>query len=149
VRPVALRELMTVEVRVHPIVEVGGGRRFVAFEGGHFEGRDGLAGLVLPGGIDWQTVRPDGTLEIDAHYTLETGAHERIEVRSQGLRKASEAVTERIALGEAVDPDQYYFRTHVRFGTGATERWWLNDLLAVATGRRERDRVTVDIHEVL
>ena len=47
------------------------------------------AGILLEGGVDWQSVRPDGTLEIDAHYTLETDAGELIEVRSQGLRKAT------------------------------------------------------------
>ena len=56
---------------------------------GTFEGRDGLAGTVLEGGVDWQTVRPDGVLEIDAHYTLRTAADEAIEVVSQGVRKAS------------------------------------------------------------
>jgi hypothetical protein len=148
-RPLGLRELLSIEVHVLPLVDLGGGRRFVPFEGGTFAGRDGLGGILREGGVDWQSVRPDGTLEIDAHYTLSTDADELIEVRSQGLRKATPEVTERLMRGEAVDPDEYYFRTHVRLSTAAERLAWLNDLLAVSTGRRDRSLVTIDVHEVL
>jgi hypothetical protein len=59
-RPVELRELLLITIQVRPIVDLGGGRRYVAFDGGTFVGRDGLAGTVLEGGVDWQRVRPDG-----------------------------------------------------------------------------------------
>jgi len=148
-RPVGLRELVRITIQVRPIVDLGGGRRYVAFDGGTFEGRDGLRGTVLEGGVDWQTVRSDGVLEIDAHYTLETGAHEAIEVVSQGIRKASESVAARLAQGDAVAPDEYYFRTLVRLSTAAPGLRWLNDLIAVSTGERERDTVRIHVHEVL
>ncbi len=147
-RPVGLRELLAIRVDVLPLVELGGGRRFVPFAGGTFAGRDGLAGVLREGGVDWQQVRADGTLEIDAHYTLECAEGELIEVRSAGLRKAAPDVAERLARGDDVDPDDYYFRTHVRFSTAAPELSWLNDLLAVSTGRRDRAVVTIDVHEV-
>jgi hypothetical protein len=38
-RPVELRELLLITVQVRPIVDLGGGRRFVPFDGGTFEGR--------------------------------------------------------------------------------------------------------------
>ena len=148
-RPVELRELLLITVAVRPIVDLGGGRRYVAFDGGTFEGRDGLAGTVLEGGVDWQQVRPDGVLEIDAHYTLRTETDEAIEVVSQGIRKASASVATRLAQGEAVDPDEYYFRTLVRLSTAATRLSWLNDLVAVSTGERERSTVRIHVHEVL
>jgi hypothetical protein len=148
-RPVRLRELLSIHVDVRPVVDLGGGRRYVPFAGGTFEGRDGLRGTLLDGGVDWQQVRPDGTLEIDAHYTLATGDDEGIEVRSRGLRAAPPAVAERLARGDEVDPDEYYFRTHVRFSTAAPRLAWLNDLLGVSTGRRDRTVVRIDVHEVL
>ena len=148
-RPLGLRELLSIEVHVLPLVDLGGGRRYVPFEGGTFTGRDGLRGILREGGVDWQSVRPDGTLEIDAHYTLDTDAGELIEVHSVGLRKATPEVTERLRRGAAVDPDEYYFRTHVRFTTAAGRLAWLNDLLAVSTGRRDQSIVTIDVHEVL
>ncbi len=148
-RPVELRDLMLITIAVRPIVDLGGGRRYVAFDGGTFEGRDGLAGTVLEGGVDWQSVRPDGVLEIDAHYTLRTEADEAIEVRSQGVRKASESVASRLARGEPVTPDEYYFRTLVRLSSAAPRLFWLNDLIAVSTGDREREIVRIHVHEVL
>jgi hypothetical protein len=148
-RPVHLRELLSIHVDVRPIVDLDGGRRYVPFAGGTFEGRDGLAGTILEGGVDWQRVRPDGTLEIDAHYTLATQENEAIEVRSRGLRVAPPAVAERLARGDEVDPDEYYFRTHVRFSTAAPRLLWMNDLLGVSTGRRDRAVVRIDVHEVL
>ena len=148
-RQVELRELLAIEITVRPPVDLGGGRRFIGFEGGTFAGRDGLVGSVLEGGLDWQTVRPDGVLEIDAHYTLVTDADEAVEVRSRGLRKATESVAARIARGDTVNPDEYYFRTHVRLTTAAPRLSFLNDLLAVSTGRRDRSVVRIDVHEVL
>jgi hypothetical protein len=148
-RPLGLRELLSIEVRVLPPVDLGGGRRYVPFDGGTFAGRDGLRGTLREGGVDWQSVRPDGTLEIDAHYALETDAGELIEVRSAGLRKATPGVTERLMRGDAVDPDEYYFRTHIRLATAVGRLSWMNDLLAVSTGRRDQALVTIDVHEVL
>jgi hypothetical protein len=147
--PIELRELMAIEIQVRPIVELGQGRRYVAFDGGTFEGRDGISGSVLGGGVDWQQVRADGVIEIDAHYALRTGAGEDIEVVSKGLRKASEEVAGRLVAGDSVDPTEYYFRTHVRLATAATRLAWLNDLLAISAGQRERNIVRIHVHEVL
>lgn len=148
-RAVELRELMVITVAVRPPVDLGGGRRYVPFQGGTFEGSGGMAGTILEGGVDWQTARPDGGLEIDAHYTLRTNAGEAIEVRSQGLRTAPAAVAARLAGGEPVAPDEYYFRTFIRFFTSAADLAWLNDRLALSTGERERDTVRIHVHEVL
>jgi hypothetical protein len=55
-------------------VEVGqapqGNRRYIPITGGTFEG-SGLKGIVLPGGADWQTERPDGVLLVDALYSMQ------------------------------------------------------------------------------
>ena len=42
-----------------------------------------------------------------------------------------------LARGEAVPPEAYYFRTAVRFTTGAPAWLHLNKLLAIAVGQRE------------
>jgi Protein of unknown function (DUF3237) len=146
---IQLRELVTVEVSVRPVVDLGGGRRYVAFAGGTFAGREGLSGQVAEGGVDWQVVRPDGVIEIDAHYALRTEAGDAIEVLSTGLRKATDAVAARIARGDPVAAEEYYFRTHVRFSTSSPGLAWLNDLIAISTGERQRDVVRIRVHEVL
>jgi hypothetical protein len=148
-RPIGVRELLAIEVTVDGVVDLGGGRRIIPLTGGKFTGRDGLEGTVVPGGADWQRMRPDGALEIDAHYALSTHDGEAIEVRSTGLRKASPEVVERMARGDAVSPDEYYFRTHIRLSTASSRLAWLNDLLAISTGQRNHDVVRIDVHEVL
>jgi hypothetical protein len=148
-RAIQLRELMTIAIRVRPPVVLGDGRRYVAFQDGTFESPLGLSGTVLEGGVDWQLVRPDGVIEIDARYALVTEAAETIEVRSTGMRKATDEVAARIAGGDPVAPEEYYFRTHVRLSTSAPRLAWLNNLIAVSTGQRERDVVRIEVFEVL
>jgi len=148
-RSIELRELLAIEVDVLPVFEVGGGLRYIAFASGRFTGRGGLSGTLADGGIDWQHIRPDGVLEIDARYVLVTEEGEAVEVRSVGLRKTTPDVADRIQRGEPVAPEEYYFRTHVRLTTAAPRLRWMNDILGVATGQRDRDLVHIHVHEVL
>jgi hypothetical protein len=144
---------MVIDVDVAPVVELGalgtGVRRYVPFRGGTFEGREDLRGVIAAGGVDWQLARADGVLEIDAHYTLITDAQEMIEVQSRGLRVASDEIAARLAAGDDVHPSEYYFRTHVRLASAAPRLRRLNEILAISTGVRRRDRVRIDVHEVL
>ena len=134
------------------IIDVGvtpmGHRRVVNILGGHFEGAS-LSGVVLPGGADWQWVRSDGTIDLDARYTLRTHSGELIQVTSQGLRTAAPEVLARLGRGEDVDPASYYFRTVVRFETSAPTLLYLTRMLAVAYGRRTRSAVELRIDEIL
>jgi hypothetical protein len=54
-----------------------------------------------------------------------------------------------VERGEAVDPAECYFRTHVRLSTPAPRLGYLNDLLAVSTGERHRSVVQLAVHELL
>jgi hypothetical protein len=82
--------LLEIDVVVHPMADLGafplGGRRTIAFDGGTFEGRDGLRGTIAPGGVDWQIVRGDGVIEIDAHYLLVTDRDEPKSARPASAR---------------------------------------------------------------
>ncbi len=61
------------------------GQRFrVPIIGGTFEGPD-LRGRILPGGFDWQLLRPDGYLELVADYFMETDDKVLIQVTNRGL----------------------------------------------------------------
>jgi hypothetical protein len=146
---IELRALGTFNVDVGPVADLGTGRRYVIFSGGSATFRDGTSGVVVEGGVDWQLVRPDGVVEIDAHYVIRTEHDEEIEVVSRGVRKMSAAVADRLARGDEVGADEYYFRTFVRLTTAASRLLWMNDLLAVSTGRRERDSVHLELCEVL
>jgi len=147
-----LEQLLTIDVQVEPILDLGdpgtGVRRIIPFAGGTFTGRDGLAGTLAPGGSDWQLVRPSGVIEIDAHYVLQSDLGGLIEVRSVGIRRASADVLDRIAAGDDVDPSEYYFRTHIRLSTSDTSLAWMNDILAVATGERRSASVRIAVFEL-
>ncbi|MCB0965329.1 MAG: DUF3237 domain-containing protein [Ilumatobacter sp.] len=147
-----LRHLMTIRIAVNPVESFGrfplGERRLISFDEGTFEGPD-LRGTVVPGGADWQLVMPDGTLEIRAHYALRTDQGESIEVVSEGVRAAPPEVLARLAAGESVDPDEYYFRTHIRLSTDSERLARLNRILGVARGERAPAGVAIHVHEVL
>jgi hypothetical protein len=71
-----------------------------------------------------------------------------VEVHSTGLRHGSPEVMARLARGEAVDPADYYFRTSLRFTTGAAAWMHLNTTLALAVATREARRVVLDVYRV-
>jgi Protein of unknown function (DUF3237) len=64
-----------------------------------------------------------------------------VQVVSQGFRHGPPDVMDRLARGEDVDPADYFFRTVMRFETGAAELAWLNKTIAVATAARKARRV--------
>lgn len=124
-----------------------GERRVIPIVGGTVTGAR-LAGEVLPGGADWQLVRPDGAALLDARYTLRTADGALIDVRNRGLRTGPPDVLARLARGEAVDPAAYYFRTTPQFATGAARYAWLNDVVAVCSGVRAANAVILGFYIV-
>jgi hypothetical protein len=111
----------------------------VTITGGTFEGPL-LRGEIL-GGADWQIARHDGVIELDARYALREARGGLVQVVSQGLRHGPPQVLARLAAGEDVDPASYFFRTFMRFETGAPELAFLNRTMAVATAQRRVRRV--------
>lgn len=148
----AFQPLFDVHVEVADVVTLGhaplGERRVVDIRGGWFRG-ERLGGRVRPGGADWQWIGDDGAARLDAHYTLETDGGALIEVHSQGLRHGPPEVLARLAAGETVDPASYYFRTVLRFETGASDLAWLSRVIAVARGTRRPRAVELTAFELL
>ncbi len=124
-----------------------GERRIIKIKGGVFSGPR-LSGRVLPGGADWQIIRYDGITEVEARYTLETYDGALIYVSNWGLRHGPEEVMERLAKGEEVDANEYYFRTTPIFETGAPSYKWLNGLISIAVGQRSANEVLITVYEV-
>jgi hypothetical protein len=121
-----------------------GERRYVPLRGGLVAGPE-LNGRVVEGGVDWQLQRADGVLEIEAHYVLRLHDGALVEVVSSGLRHGPAEVMARLARGERVPGDAYFFRTAIRFTTGAGAWRHLNTTMAVASGMREAQRVVLDL----
>jgi hypothetical protein len=95
----------------------------------------------LPGGADWQLIRPDSVAEIDARYILRTDAGELIHVRNAGVRHAPPDIMKQLSAGERVDPSLYYFRTVPSFETAAPAWAWLMRSIFVGLGERYPSQV--------
>lgn len=76
------------KVKIANMINVGeskrGVRRVIPITGGIFSGPK-IKGVVLPGGEDWQLVRPDGDTELNARYLLKTDDGIVIQVINQAL----------------------------------------------------------------
>ena len=136
--------------RVVPIV----GGRVAAVAGGLL---DGLASEpaggpfeaeILPGGADWQVVRPDGGIEIDTRYSARTSAGEFVHFRTSGVRSGPPEVLAALLRGEAVDPAAYYFRVAVHLETSAPRLAVLERSVFVASAVRGADSVAYTAYRV-
>ena len=139
-----LEPLATFHVLLEDILDLGhsqwGNRRVVPIIGGSFEG-ERLRGEVLSGGSDWQVVHADGMITVDTRYTLRTHDGALLALATSGVRHGPPDVLHRIAAGEAVDPDEYYFRLFCRFEAGDPRYHWLNRTMVVASTARSANAV--------
>jgi len=124
-----------------------GERRYVPLGGGTVSGPE-LNGTIVAGGVDWQLARSDSVLEIAAHYVVRTDDGALVEIRSDGYRHGPPEVMARLARGEVVPREAYFFRTVVRFTTGAPAWAHLNKVLALACGEREARLVKLDLYRI-
>jgi len=121
-------------------------RRFIPITGGTVSGDH--QGTVIPGGADWQTVGPNGVIDLEARYGLLLDG-ETVEIRSTGVRSGSPEVLAKLATGAILPGSEYYFRTLVRFYTSSTKLAYLNNLMAIAVGERLPTHVKLSLYRVL
>jgi Protein of unknown function (DUF3237) len=161
-----LEPAFTVDARLGPLEDHGvtraGHRRVVPIAGGQVAAvagglLDGLAGgpaggpfeaEILPGGADWQVVRPDGCIEIDTRYSARTSAGEFVHFRTSGVRSGPPEVLAALLRGEAVDPAAYYFRVAVHLETSAPRLAALERSVFVASAVRGADSVAYTAYRV-
>ncbi len=149
----SLRFAFAIKAKVGPVQDLGqtarGHRRIIDILGGEVHGPR-LEGEILPGGADWQIVRPDGTIEVVARYTIRS-SHGRPDLRPERGP----------ARGESGDPGAH---VEGRAGAGraaitsARRRAsrpseptlkWLERATFVGVATRAPDRVAIGFHEVL
>ena len=129
--------------------EIGSGvRRIIPIVGGTVKG-DGINGKVCPFGADFQIIRPNELIELEAKYAFETDDGAVIYVENRGIRFGPVELLQRLKRGEPVDPKLIYFRTVPRFETGAAKYRWLMEHLFIGSAARHADRVVLDVHQVL
>jgi hypothetical protein len=147
------RPLFALLLEVQPALAIGKtpgvDRRVGIITGGRFEGEK-LRGRVLSGGSDWQSVRPgDGAWTLDVRIVLQTDDEQLIGMTYRGLRHGPQAVLDRIARGEEVNPLDYYLRASPFFETASERYGWLNNMVAVAMGHRLREGPVYQVFEIL
>jgi hypothetical protein len=146
--PPRLEHLADLSVAIAAPIEVGetgvGERRLIPILGGTVTG-SGLNGRILPGGADFQIIRPSGVTELVARYVIEMADGALVYVENSGLRDGPPELMERLRRGEPVDPTLIYFRTVPRFETASPRLQFLTRRLFVGVGARYSDRVTLAI----
>ena len=145
--------LFDISLSLSPVQDVGasplGTRRIVPVAGGTFRG-DRLSGDVMPNAAaDWVLVRADGSVQLDVRLTLQTDDDALIYMSYRGVRHSSPEVAQRMARGDSVDPDEYYFRTTPVFETSSAKYAWLNNIVSVGVGERLATGVKYRVYEIL
>jgi hypothetical protein len=129
--------------------EIGHGvRRIIPIVGGEVEG-DGINGKVCAFGADFQIIRPNQLIELEAKYAFETDDGAVVYVENKGIRFGPLELLEKLKRGDPVDPKLIYFRTVPKFETGSEKYRWLMENLFIGSAARHAGRVVIDVHQVL
>ncbi|MDQ7879425.1 DUF3237 domain-containing protein [Microbacterium sp. QXD-8] len=114
-----------------------GHRRIIPVVGGTVTGD--FTGTILAGGADWQTVRADGSIEIDGRYSARGDDGSLLHIRARGVRSGDPAVLEALLRGDDVEPDAYYFRAALTLESASRPEF--ERAVYVASYTREASRV--------
>jgi Protein of unknown function (DUF3237) len=144
--------VFTINANIGPVTsagEIGSGvRRIIPITGGEVKG-EGITGKVCPFGADFQIIRPNELIELEARYAFETDDGAVVYVENKGLRFGPIDLLQKLKRGESVDPKPIYFRTVPKFETGSAKYRWLMENLFIGSAARHADRVVIDVHQVL
>ena len=140
-----------VKVELGAPMELGsvltGQRRIIPITGGSITGPL-LNAEILDGGADWQVVTRDGTVLIDTRYSARTDDGSLIYLATSGYRHGPPEVLARVAAGEDVGRDEYYFRLQVNLESGDPGLQWLNKTVFIASAGRNAMSVVYDLFAV-
>jgi len=125
-----------------------GVRRIIPITGGEVRGEK-VNGKVLPFGADFQIIRPNELIDLEAKYAFETDDGAVVYVENKGIRFGPLELLQKLRRGEPVDPRLIYFRTVPKFETGHDNYRWLMEHIFVGSAARHADRVVIDVHMVL
>jgi hypothetical protein len=144
--------VFTITARIGEVTTAGdtghGVRRIIPIVGGEVRG-ESVNGKVCAFGADFQVIRPNELIELEAKYAFETDDGATVYVENKGIRFGPVELLQKLKRNEPVDPKLIYFRTAPRFETGHAKYRWLMENLFVASAARHADRVVIDVHQVL
>ncbi|MBR0799777.1 DUF3237 domain-containing protein [Bradyrhizobium jicamae] len=146
------RYVFTITARIAEVTSAGdigtGVRRIIPIIGGEVRG-EMVNGRVLGFGADFQIIRPNELIELEAKYAFETDDGAVVYVENRGIRFGPVELLQKLKRGEPVDPKLIYFRTVPKFETGSEKYRWLMEHIFIASAARHADRVVIDVHQVI
>jgi hypothetical protein len=144
--------VFTITARIGPVTSAGdighGVRRIIPIIGGEVRGPN-VNGKVLAFGADFQIIRPNELIDLEAKYAFEADDGATVYVENRGIRFGPVELLQKLKRGEEVDPKLIYFRTVPKFETGHEKYRWLMEHIFVASAARHVDRIVIDVHMVL
>src|ERR1700681_345269 len=143
--------VFTITVTIGSVTSAGdvghGVRRIIPITGG--EVRGDISGKVCAFGADFQIIRPNELIELEAKYAFETDDGAVVYVENKGIRFGPIELLQRLKRGEPVDPKLIYCRTVPKFETGSEKYGGLIKNFFFGAAARHADRVVIDVHQVL
>jgi hypothetical protein len=144
----------SVRITLHPAryfgaSPLGAQRAAVYVKDGAFEG-PAIRGKVLPdSGGDWPLVRPDGVLDFDARYLLQTDDGVLIYMQNRGYRWGSPEVMERMRNRMPVEASEYYMRVAPRFDVQSGPYDWLTRYVFIGIADKTPEGNVIHYFKVL
>lgn len=114
--------------------------------GGSFSGEK-IRGDIEGIGAGYSLLKAPGRNNVKFKVLMNTDDGEHIVMKFDGILMLDGELEDQLENGQAVSPEDYYYRGTVKFDTGAEKYGWLNDrcCLAVA-GIRDWETVCLDVY---
>jgi len=100
--------VFTITARIGEVTSAGeigtGVRRIIPITGGEVKGEN-INGKVCAFGADFQVIRPNELIELEARYAFETDDGAVVYVENKGIRFGPVELLQKLKRGEPVDPN--------------------------------------------
>ena len=148
-----LEEIFTIEITVDKPILVGqddvvGRRQLIPILSGEVNGLN-FKGIVLPGGIDSQIIRPDGKCELSARYAIQLNDGASIYIENNGIRTVPTEYVEDVKAGKFIQASAYYFRTVPTFETYNEKYKWMMNSIFICYATRLPENVLLKFYKII
>lgn len=152
-----MKFLFNIIVKVDAPIVVGqdgvnGRRQLIPITSGVLEGEDiygnKIQGEALPGGVDSQVIRPNGTCELSARYGIRLSDGRSFYIENNGVRTVPDEYVEQVVNGKFIDPSLYYFATKPDFEVYDRSLEWMEKHIFVCKAVRNPDSVELKYYVI-